>query len=391
MPSQAVPVLIASNSLPPILPANWSEHLAPDGRPYYHNVLTNVTTYDKPSLQPPAGSKIDPITGELIIPQAAPAPKSAKKKKKEKPKTKTPIEGTEWIKVVTTEDNVFYMNSVSKTSVWTVPEKVKVVLAAQRQAEEEAEVERVKQEAEAESKKRAAEDEAEPVKPKKKKPKTVHSLADIADDDLKKEIADKVAHEAERLDAEELATLQSQPSEAPVPVAQMTSDEMKASFLAMLSEKDINPMAPWDAQLPKFVSDPRYGRTFCFSQRIKLADRTVSTEIKLLKERRELFDTFCKDKIREQRAKKASGQEAKLDVRAASEYQAMFINQLRPRVQPEQGYRALLVAEVTSTRAHWDDFKLKFKKDNRFRSFGRDDREREKAFKSWLRELGESA
>lgn len=44
---------------------------------------------------------------------------------------------------------------------------------------------------------------------------------------------------------------------------------------------------------------------------------------------------------------------------------------------------------MTSTRAHWEDFRQKFKKDSRFREFGRDDREREKTFKSWLRELGE--
>lgn len=48
-----------------------------------------------------------------------------------------------------------------------------------------------------------------------------------------------------------------------------------------------------------------------------------------------------------------------------------------------------MVAEVTSTRTHWEDFRQKFKKDARFREFGRDDREREKAFRAWLRELGE--
>lgn len=58
-------------------------------------------------------------------------------------------------------------------------------------------------------------------------------------------------------------------------------------------------------------------------------------------------------------------------------------------LQPAVAYRSLLVAEVTSTRYRWDDFRQTFKKDNRFREFGRDDREREKAFKNWLKELGE--
>lgn len=26
----------------------------------------------------------------------------------------------------------------------------------------------------------------------------------------------------------------------------------------MLAEKDIQPMAPWDMELPKFITDPRY-------------------------------------------------------------------------------------------------------------------------------------
>lgn len=47
------------------------------------------------------------------------------------------------------------------------------------------------------------------------------------------------------------------------------------------------------------------------------------------------------------------------------------------------------MAEVTSTRHKWDEFRQSFKRDKRFREFGRDDREREKAFKGWLRELGE--
>lgn len=58
--------------------------------------------------------------------------------------------------------------------------------------------------------------------------------------------------------------------------------------------------------------------------------------------------------------------------------------------QPASAYRALLIAEVTSTRTHWEDFRKKHKKDARFRDFGRDDREREKAFRTWLKDLGES-
>jgi transcription elongation regulator 1 len=56
---------------------------------------------------------------------------------------------------------------------------------------------------------------------------------------------------------------------------------------------------------------------------------------------------------------------------------------------PEKEYRELLKAEVKSTRMPWDDFKRAWKKDRRFFAFGRDDRQREKAFRAYQKELGE--
>lgn len=56
---------------------------------------------------------------------------------------------------------------------------------------------------------------------------------------------------------------------------------------------------------------------------------------------------------------------------------------------PEKEYRDLLKAEVKSTRMSWDDFKRAWKKDRRFFAFGRDDRQREKAFRAYQKELGE--
>ncbi len=57
--------------------------------------------------------------------------------------------------------------------------------------------------------------------------------------------------------------------------------------------------------------------------------------------------------------------------------------------QPVVAYRALLAAEVTSTRTHFSDFKRAHAKDPRFREFGKTEGEKEKVFRAWLRELGE--
>lgn len=109
---------------PPPLPPGWSEHIAPGGQPYYHNPQTNESTY------------IRPLPSFQNLPQPQPA------KKKEKPRVKTPIPGTEWIRVVTTEGNTFYTHKAKKESVWTVPEEIKDAVANLEKEEARNEIEK---------------------------------------------------------------------------------------------------------------------------------------------------------------------------------------------------------------------------------------------------------
>ena len=103
----------------------------PTGQPYYYNAQTHESTYVRP-LPPPfaMASQMGIIPG-TIPPQP--------EKKKEKPKTKTPIPGTEWLRVTTTEGNVFYTHKVEKRSVWTVPEEIADAVAALEEQEQAAE------------------------------------------------------------------------------------------------------------------------------------------------------------------------------------------------------------------------------------------------------------
>lgn len=64
-----------------------------------------------------------------------PAPVS--KPKKEKPRVKTPIPGTDWLRVITTEGNTFYTHKVDKKSVWTIPDEIKDAVALLEEEEEE--------------------------------------------------------------------------------------------------------------------------------------------------------------------------------------------------------------------------------------------------------------
>jgi hypothetical protein len=121
-------------------------------------------------------------------------------------------------------------------------------------------------------------------------------------------------------------------------------------FQTLLREKDINPLHPWDTSLPLFISDPRY------------------VLLPSVAARREAFDEYCRERARELRASRVKKE--KEDLKAE--------------------FDQLLTAEVKSTRTSWTDFRRQWKKDRRFYGWGRDDREREKRFREFLKELGES-
>lgn len=333
------------------------------------------------------------------------APKKAKKKK-EKPVDKRPIAGTSWLRVTTNEGNVFYTNTETKTSVWTVPDEIKEQVelqlssaakdgsrgdeAARILAEKEAEMQRLREELEQEreaSRKRKLQGEEEQGDEEQVRAQKIARPSVTVQDDAEYEGggADGRKEHDLNVEAEQEQDQEQDPEQDPEPEpledwqldelrlkAEMeaeletparasaaeshtgfSSEESIALFRTMLAEKDINPMKPWDMELPKFISDPRY------------------KAVKSLRERRDLFDEHCKHKVREARLlKAATGQKQK-------------------KADPATAYRALLVAEVTSTRTRWEDFRSKHKKDPRFRDFGRDDRERERVFRNWLRELGE--
>jgi hypothetical protein len=84
--------------------------------------------------------------------------------------------------------------------------------------------------------------------------------------------------------------------------------------------------------------------------------------------RREAFDEYCRERARELRASRVK----------------------KEKEDPNEEFEKLLTTEVKSTRISWTDFRRQWKKDRRFYGWGRDDREREKRFREFLKELGES-
>jgi hypothetical protein len=56
---------------------------------------------------------------------------------------------------------------------------------------------------------------------------------------------------------------------------------------------------------------------------------------------------------------------------------------------PKDAFENVLKENVKSTRSNWSDFRRTWKRDRRFYGWGRDDREREKRFREFIKELGE--
>ncbi|KAH7914371.1 Hsp90 protein-domain-containing protein [Hygrophoropsis aurantiaca] len=360
----------ANNMGLPPLPLGWTEHSGPSGQPYYFNVQTQESTYVRPL---PAFPVLPPIP----------------KKKKEKPLIKTPIPGTEWLRVQTTEGNIFYSHKTKKESVWTVPEEIREALqtlendekekrrkeeedkARQIDDEREREVERIKAEVQ-DLVKRKAED---PVpmdelivskKPRVEESEDEENEEDESDEseeeEWQREAAAQLAAEAEEekqrqeeearnaKEMEEAAKAQEKPLNMPSRV-DLSVDEAKALFKTLLREKDVNPLHPWDTSLPLFISDPRY------------------VLLPSVNARREAFDEYCRDRARELRQNN--------------------VKKEKQEANPKDEFDHLLNQEVKSTRTSWSEFRRTWKKDRRFWGWGRDDREREKRFKEYLRELGE--
>ncbi|KAF9780106.1 hypothetical protein BJ322DRAFT_1101483 [Thelephora terrestris] len=368
---------------PPPLPLGWTEHVGPGGQPYYFNIHTSESTYVRPlptfPMMNPAVAAFDPVVKPV----------------KDKPLVKTPIPGTDWIRVKTTQGNTFYSHKVEKRSMWVIPEDIREAVEALekdeqdaaetliREQEEEAarvETERVKAQIAKETAKRKAQDPVpvdEVVISKKARvdnqpeDEEMDEEDEDSDDDedeeeeWQKEAAAQLAAEAEeherqkkeeeeaeqkRIKDEETLKEEYKTNQLNMPAkVDLAPEEAKALFKTLLREKDVNPLHPWDKSLPLFISDPRY---------VLLS--SVSA-------RREVFDEYCRERSRELRQSKVA----------------------KEKENPKEEFEKLLNQEVKSTRTSWTEFRRQWKKDRRFYGWGRDEREREKRFREFLKELGE--
>lgn len=463
----------------PPLPPGWSQHIGPNGQPYYFNAASGQSTHAHPATFAPSTS-------------SAPASSSTQSKpKKEKPKQKDPIpDAPGWLRVTTNLGNVFYTHTETKRSEWTVPEEIREAVEAMERAEKGEESSRsgssekdengssevdgqqqnspapviVEEQAEEDVAEQAVEPAMAPADSKRKRQDQEASEdqepgIDAADllgsgdqngsddedqpdskrlrgDEDDEDEADDGEEEDEETDwqtrmAEEMAaeaagqtnhlkspdsldtldkpplpaappqpplppsnSFQSMPSpppggytgpppgfSPPAPQPALSREEGMALFKHMLSAlndtpQEINPMAPWDAELPKFVHKSEYAA------------------LPTSQERQDAFNEWCRDRLRQKREQKKNGS-AKAGASGTAGSSAAGPSSPSSKAPAQSSatalevYQNLLTENVKSTRSRFDEFRKEFKKDRRFYGFGRDDKEREKHFKNHLKELGE--
>lgn len=126
--------------------------------------------------------------------------------------------------------------------------------------------------------------------------------------------------------------------------------------------------------MPTLITDPRY---------VLLSSQP---------EREAAFNEWCREAARKARLAKSSSiapTAATVGCLEATRQDSGILDQAAAKQHARRAYESLLKTEVTSTRITWDEFRHKWKKDRRFFGFGRDEREREKVFRTWLKDLSD--
>lgn len=124
--------------------------------------------------------------------------------------------------------------------------------------------------------------------------------------------------------------------------AESATKEAEAWFTEMLREKKVSSFSTWELELPKFADDPRY------------------SAISSVKEKKALFEEYCKNRVQEEKAEKLRQLE-----NARERFQQLIADGLK--------------AHTISIKTSFDEFQRKFKNDPRLKLV--DPKEREALFK----------
>ncbi|XP_050676528.1 transcription elongation regulator 1-like isoform X2 [Leptidea sinapis] len=395
--------------VPPELEAaasEWSTHMAPDGRPYYHHAATATSVWVKPepmrqleelkakiaqvkcekremNSEPIIildGDTDEPEKASVADAEAAEREKAArereeqeraekereekeraeKEREKEKEKAKpdktrpvssTAITGTPWCVVWTGDGRVFFYNPTARQSLWERPAQLagrKDVDKAVMQAP--AAVQRNKDAAQSTPKvsngdlKRDLETDSDSEsEAKKSKPDGAEASTSASTSEAGPSGVAGVAAQKGTIDANAEAAVEAEIIAARKRIV-LPFEQRVAAFLELLHENNISAFSPWEKELHKIVFDSRY----------LLLDS---------QERRRVFNKYVRDRAEEERKEKRNKLQQKKNV-----------------------FKQLMEEAKLHSKSSFTEFSTKYCRDERFRGIEKV-RERELYFNEHIAEL----
>jgi len=251
-----------------------------------------------------------------------------KSKGKARPISNKPIPGTPWCLVLTSDQQYFFFNPTSRTSLWNRPDELKGRMDVDEMIRSTLSEHVAKQKVDTPT---LNEGEPEPKKVKIQDETNFHQekilLQNLADPNRNERITTQ--------DAESKAAKQRE---------LVPYETRLKQFREMLAEKQVSAFATWEQELNKISSDPRYS-------------------LLTVKERKQEFDRFTHERADEERREK----EAKIK-------------------QKKQDYRDLLKESNVHCRTTFTEFSTRHSKDERFRAIEKV-RDRESWFHEYVGEL----
>jgi len=260
--------------LPPLvrLPPGWFQYFTPDGLPYYHHPATNQTLWQVPGTNPPPNANSNANDGqndgeaaamnhpeminkqndgenELEKSNSTPPPRQqppaqTQNRPNEKPVSMKLIEGTSWKLVTTNLNGHYYYNPTTKVSTWTIPEEVRIHQETVERAKIVKAAEEVKKKIDEQQQERQPDNEQQQSHSRSVSPSNEDAASGISD------------------------------------------DERKQKFIELLRDCKVSAFSTWEKELPKIATDPRY------------------TMVKSLRERKAVFENYCKNRIHEETVEK---------------------------------------------------------------------------------------
>lgn len=403
----------------PLLPG-WTEHKAPTGHTYYYHADSKTSTYTRPVAPTPVATNPVPhhaipnlsdprVANAYMIQQHQPPPgpnpqrggfggrgrggrggahgDRPKPQPTDKPMSKVEIPGCEpWFLVYTKCGRRFAHNPVKNASYWRIPEKLQEGIL-------ELDKRRIREKAGVEEK---AESNGNQMEGPSMRP-DVSGEAEANGDAGSKHDYDsseyeevEVTDDEDNSDGDDHATKRQrtgEPEESEQPVEfdeadiaaqlqamgedygldpgeyddghmdewpegatgiEVSEEDAKALFKDLLNDFRINPYSPWEKLVEegKLIDDSRY------------------TILSTMRDRKEVWEEWSKDKIKELR-----------DQRAKQE-----------KKDPKIPYLALLQEKATS-KLYWPEFKRKYRKESAMKDMSLSDKEREKLYREHISRL----